>query len=140
MRSDVYDNIFAELCKMHPWMRKKVVHWQPNGNLRIMVELADGDVVEYDYILKTANIARSIDELEGRHRGDSEDKWRMEFARRLHRKLLTRGISQDELSLRTGISAGAISKYANGKSTPSTYNLKKIVCVIGCTIADLVDF
>lgn len=140
MKNDVYDDVFAELCKMHPWMREKVVSWQPNGNLRIIAELEDGDVIEYDYILKTASIARCLEELEGRHRGDSETKWRMEFARRLYRKLLTRGISQDELSFRTGISAGAISKYVNGKSTPSSYNLKKIALVIRCTVAELVDF
>ena len=140
MKSDVYDNIFAEMCKVYPWMRKKVVRWHSNGNLRIMVEFEDGDIAEYDYILKTINIARSLDELEGRHRGDSEVKWRMEFARRLYRKLLTRGISQNELGWRTGISAGAISKYMNGESTPSAYNLKKIVEAIGCTVEDLVDF
>lgn len=140
MRNDVYNNIFAELCKMHPWMLGEIVRWWPNGNLRIMAELADGDVAEYDYILKTINIARSLDELEGRHRGDSEVKWRMEFARRLYRKLVTRGISQDELSWRTGISAGAISKYANGESTPSAYNLKKIAGVIGCPVSELIDF
>ena len=140
MRNDVYDNIFAELCKMHPWMREEIVRWRPNGNLRIMAELADGDVAEYDYILKTVSIAGSLDELEGRHRGESEVQWRMEVARRLYRKLVTRGISQDELSWRTGISAGAISKYANGESTPSAYNLKKIAGVIGCPVSELIDF
>ena len=39
-------------------------------------------------------------------------------------------ISQEELSLKTGISQSAISKYINGISTPSAYAVIKICDVL----------
>ena len=59
-----------------------------------------------------------------------EAEWRKRFGRNLLDTMNRWKISQEELSLKTGISQSAISKYINGVSTPSAYTLMKICDVL----------
>jgi transcriptional regulator with XRE-family HTH domain len=44
------------------------------------------------------------------------------------------GISQCELSERTGITQPSISDYMNGKKLPSFYTVDKIAKALGCSV------
>ena len=49
------------------------------------------------------------------------------------------GISQVELSARTGLTVGLISRYENGHTLPYAYNLWKIAIALDCTVDALYE-
>lgn len=140
MSYKLHDQIFDEFCKMCPWAAPKVSKWYETGTLEIIIELKDGSAMHYDYILKAFRYEPSLDELLEKLKVHDEEEWRMEFARRLYKKMCMKGYTQEELSWRTGISQGTLAKYVNGLITPGCWNIRKIATELKCTIADLVDF
>jgi transcriptional regulator with XRE-family HTH domain len=63
----------------------------------------------------------------------TEDQCRTEFGKRLIRRMYDKRMSQKELSSETGISEQMLSRYINGKSTPSFYIVDKIAKVLNCS-------
>ena len=61
----------------------------------------------------------------------------MSFADNLKRLLAEKGVSQSELSRRTGINRPMISEYTHGRYEPKTDNLFKIAKALGVGITDL---
>lgn len=49
-----------------------------------------------------------------------------------------KGISQNELAEKIGITGSAISQYESGKRKPNIEVLKKIAQVLNCTVDDLI--
>ena len=47
-------------------------------------------------------------------------------------------MNRDLLSYKTGISTVTLSKYMNGKTTPSTYNIQKIAQALRCSVTELI--
>lgn len=66
----------------------------------------------------------------------SEDECRHEYGMRLRHIMLYRGMSEQELSERTGIHSVTLSRYINGKVSPSFYNADKIAKALRCSIDD----
>lgn len=140
MSYDFNQQMFEEFCKMCPWAAPKVTTWYESGYFEITIELEDGAAMQYDYILKAFIYADSIEELNEKRKIHNEEEWRMEFARRLYKKMQTKGYTQEALSWATGISQGTLAKYVNGLVTPGCWNVRKIATELNCTIAYLVDF
>lgn len=66
----------------------------------------------------------------------SEEECLSEFGRRLYDIMCREGISQLELSERTGITQPLISNYMSGKTCPSFYKVDKIARALGCSVDD----
>ena len=137
MDESVYNDIFEEFKKMCPWTVKDITRWYKKGDLEIVVELRNGSAASYDYANKTYKFVKSIDELQVKP--STEKEWRRAFAGKLYKKMRMKGMTQNELSCRTNISIGMISKYINGRSTPNSYKLIKIADVLGCNVSELID-
>lgn len=132
---DLVNYMFEDFARYDPESAKKAVKWYEFERLEIMIELNDGSKILYDFSDK---VIRYLG------RGDREDldeeHWRMEFAKRLYKRMLYRGINQQALSEKSGISMHTISKYMNGYSTPSFYNADRLAKALGCTVLDLLHF
>lgn len=129
-------NVFNEFVKMCPWAADKVVRWNSSDVGEIVVELDDGSVVQYDKIIKTWRFARNLQELKDLRTPTNEDEWKQEFSWRLYRKMVSKGLSQDDLAFEADISPASITKYMNGTSVPSAYNLLKIAKAMHLSIED----
>lgn len=129
-------NVFNEFVKMCPWAVDKVVHWNSSDVGEIVVELDDGSVVQYDKVIKTWRFARNLQELKDLRTPTNEEEWKQEFSWRLYRKMVSKGLSQDDLAFEADISPASITKYMNGTSVPSAYNLLKIAKAMHLSIED----
>lgn len=67
----------------------------------------------------------------------TEEQYRIEFADRLFFAMLTRGVTQEELADKLGISQTTISQYLNSKRTPSFYMVDRIAKALDCSTDDL---
>lgn len=67
----------------------------------------------------------------------TEEECRNEFGKRLYWLMTIKGVTQADLSERTGISRIAISNYINSRYTPSFYNADKIAKALDCSLDEL---
>ena len=128
-----WEPVFNEFVDRYPELAEDMVDWYPSAQLEITVKLKDGNKYAYDWLSKNAFL---IHDPEGEEEL-VEEEWRKIFSKNLIHKLRNIGMSQDMLSYVTGISQVTISKYINGKATPSTYNVRKIAHALKCSINEL---
>lgn len=112
----------------YPMYADKASDWYRNNYGELIVTLNDGTILQYDIYNET------LRELRPEDYEWPESEYRREFGRRLSRVMLCRRVTQVELSQRTGITQSNISKYITGKATPSSYNLRKIIKALNCSI------
>ena len=98
----------------------------------VRVELTDGTVGVYDGMTKMFCRIRKDEVI-------TDEEWQLEFGRRLTRSLRLAYMTQEDLANSTGISRRMITKYINGKSTPSALNVSKIAKALNCSTTELVD-
>lgn len=130
--------ILKELQMSYPDLYPKIVDICESDDMEYVLTLADGRVVIYDNLNHTVRAFTDVGK--NLRRELTEQEWRTEFSKRLCRKIQLKGISQERLSELSGISIVSLSKYLNGKSTPSFYNATKLSKVLGCYVSELVDF
>ena len=121
---DPYEN--AELY--FPETMKKVVDSREISYHDIMFRLNDGDTILYN------NLDKSIRTLPKNDRELSEDECKKEFGLRLQQIMLRKGVTQLELSERTGIPQPMLSNYMIGKNSPSFYKVDMIAKALDCSI------
>lgn len=114
-----------------PNIARDTVECYEVGPDELIAKLKDGRVFSY------YNLHTTIRQLPTDDESLDEARCRYEFGLRLYRILERKGISQRELSERTGITQANISNYINGKVTPSFYVTDKIARAIGCSTEDL---
>lgn len=133
--SDQWNCVVEDFERNNPELAEEVVDWYPVGQMEIAIKLRNGKRLIYEFI---GNIIRPYYQSE---RMDSIDEnvWRSEFAIRLNKKMRNSGMSQYDLSDRTGISSVTLSKYMNGKATPSGYNLDKIAKAFKCSASEFMN-
>ena len=112
----------------YPMYAKKVVDWYRNDYGELVVKLDNGITLQYDIYNET------LRELRPDNYEWTETAYRREFGRRLSRVMLHKRVTQIELSQRTGIAQTTISKYITGKATPSSYNFRKIINALNCSV------
>lgn len=110
---DVVDYYFDETCE------------------ELVIKLRDGRVIAYDEYSNTIRYIARRDEIL------TEEEYKKEFCRRLRRRMYVKNISQSELSRRTGIDQGMISRYISGKANPTLHNGYKIARALDCSIDEL---
>ena len=97
----------------------------------LVIELDNGDKILYDdFYQRIRDIPKDPSVI-------TEEEHRKEFGYRLHRMMDIKNITQAELADRTGIQQCQISKYINGKTTPSFYNVDKIAKALRCSVDEL---
>ena len=62
--------------------------------------------------------------------------FRRQFGRGVRRMMLNRGLTQSDLSDRTGLSQPQLSRYINGKTLPSAFVLEKLAKALKCNVDD----
>ncbi len=112
----------------YPMYANKVVDWYRNNYGELVVKLDNGTILQYDIYNET------LRELRPDNYEWPEREYRREFGRRLSRVMLHKRVTQIELSQRTGIAQTTISKYITGKATPSSYNFRKIIKALNCSV------
>lgn len=120
--------MFDNFIMRFPFIAEKVVEYWESSDYGITVRLEGGDIFLYD------DVDGSIRKLPKNSNVMTEDECRNEFGNRLRRLLAVKTISQDELCDRVGIHPVMLSRYMNGKTTPSFYIVDKIAKVLNCSI------
>ena len=133
--SITWDKIFKEFSEKFIRAGSRDEYWYPSGQLEITVKVDDRTRMRYDYVSKTAR--RVAAPRNGFNGIREEDEWRDEFAYRLNRRMRLRGISAGELADATGISRATLSKYLNGRATPTGYMLYRLATELGCSMSEL---
>lgn len=131
-----HDELYEEAIRYYPFLTRDLVEWHPykDDGLSIVFSYEDGSKMFYDSILK------GIRYFSSSSTSDSyidEKRWKKEVGFNIHRAMLKYGIDQVELSARSGISQGTISRYTDGIITPSSYKLRRIADVLGCDMDEL---
>lgn len=137
-RNKLCEMIFEDFKSMCPHYVSNVVKYYVFDNMELMIELDDGTKFLYDYMDKSIVFFHYSNQVKENER--SEAQWRMEFARRLRRKMRYRCMNQTMLSELTNLSMSSISNYVNGQSLPSIYIAQKIAKALNCSVSDLVHF
>lgn len=121
-----------ERFKLHfPRIEAKVISHYMRGNFEVVVELEDGRMFSYYDLDRTLHRLPRVGEQW------SDADYRIEFGRLLYQIMRVRGITEETLSKKTGISQHSISKYITGSVSPGFHNVVKIVKALGCSMDDL---
>lgn len=127
----MFDDIFKNLQMHFPFLYTDDAHYKFCSDMELMITLKDGRRFLYDDIDKTVRkLPKDSNDM-------SEDECRSEFGKRLYKIMFRKGITQSELSEKTGLSQTMLSNYITGKNSPSFYNVDKIAKALECSIDDL---
>lgn len=133
MDKEEYKELLEDFGAMCPWAAKMVKRCWLSGHMEITAELTDGSAIKYDGVLRAFRWAANLEELAAISKPQNEAEWRQQFCLRLWHMMLSKGMTQLDLSIDADISTGSINQYINGNVTPNTYNMVKIAKVLGCT-------
>lgn len=128
MRTFSYDPIYNNFEYYFEPFAEHAKLWYPSGKWSIIVELDNGQSIEYYDNTKRVIIRKEY---------SSESEWRKEFSINLRCKMWDAGISQTRLAEQTGISQVSISNYLNGKSTPSGWAMDRLAKALDCNAWEL---
>lgn len=120
-----------ELSFYFPSVAERAVGYSDDGRDILIIEMENGRTMLFDTMTK------SIETLPEDPNAMTEEECKQEFGRRLRRAMRHAGYDQKGLSEKTGIAAAMLSRYMTGKSSPSFYNVDKIVKALGCSADDL---
>lgn len=120
--------LFENFKMYYPSLAKKTVRYEEVGSFELLAELNDGDILSYD------DLNRSYRLLPKDSSNLTEEECLREFGIRLRKLMIRKGVSQEELSDRTGITQAMLSRYITGKASPSFYRIDKIAKALGCSI------
>lgn len=131
-----YQQICDNFIKHCPMWAGEVRRCVPRHDHMIRVYLNNGDHVDYDnrsgtYRYNEVGSTTNTDAV-------TEESCRKIFAANLSDIMSIRGIGQDILSKRTGLSQGMISNYKRGRSIPSLTNAQKIANALSCELEELI--
>lgn len=122
------DNRIHNFKKIFPSLAKLMIGYREINNFELLVKLDDGSKIVYD------DFNKSYRNLPRDSRNMTEQECRKEFGIRLRKTIERKGISQSELSAKTGISQPMISQYILGRKSPTFYRVDKIAKALGCSM------
>lgn len=68
----------------------------------------------------------------------TEQEWRLIFSERLKRYMKLRNMNQKNLSIKSGLTECAISRYCKGARVPNGDNIVRLAKSLNCTTDDLI--
>lgn len=125
------DDMIKRFELYFPTMSKQAIRYKADSPSTLIIELNDGDVILWD------DDDTSFRHLPSDSNNMTEVQCRREFSHRLRRIMLHKGVTQMDLSTRTGIPQSQISKYASGKALPGFYNVDRIAKALNCSADEL---
>lgn len=134
-----YKRIIESYKTWYPIMYKQTVDCRPSGRYTILVTLEDGTRIEYNSFDNTIKDVTKFYIHDSEENVD-EEQWRKEFGRKLRLAITNRGISQEKVADRVGISRQMMTRYVRGSSTPSGYILSKLSEILDCDVRELTRF
>lgn len=123
--------LYDEYALYFPQYASMTEDWYEENEWDLVAKLSDGSRLIFDGFMHTVRGLPDSNDM-------TEEKFRLEFSKRLYKMLDRRRITQLELSQRTGISPVMINRYLHRKVTPSIYNVNKIARALGCSIDELI--
>lgn len=123
-----YTRMFDKFVMGFPCIAENVVECLGCTEFDITMRLNDGSVFLYD------DIEGSIRRLPLGSNFLTKKECNIEFGERLMRMMNRKGVSQTELSKKTGLRQSQISNYINGINSPSFYVVDKIAKALNCSV------
>lgn len=114
--------------KMFPSLANQTVGYIELNDFELLIKLEDGSKIIYD------DFNKSYRNVPDDSHNMTEQECKREFGIRLRKILERKGMSQFELSERTGITPSDICNYVNGKTSPTFYRVDKIAKALGCSV------
>lgn len=124
------DNLIKRLQNKYRFIADEAVSYKAVSSFDLVIKTRDGRSVLYD------DMEESFRYLPTDSYELSEEECRREFAMRLRAIMFRKGITQIELSTKTGIPQQSISNYVRGVVAPGLYNLDKIAKALKCSVDD----
>ena len=123
---------FLNLKDRYPQIAENMVEDQkePNGDTIIVTK--DGKRYLYDFLTVTCR------EIHEPGYEMTEVEFTTAFGIRLHKIMRRKGVTQLELSDKTGISRQTINSYLSGKNVPSFYKVSAISRALNCSIDEFI--
>ena len=136
---DENERIVKEYRLWYPSFYERTVDITITGYHMLLAVLDNGNKVEFSLL---DNGLRDVTHIYGVETDDdmNEEEWRKKFGDRLRTLIRDRSFSHETLSEILGISRAMLSRYVNGKATPSSYIIKRIARILNCDVRDLIDF
>lgn len=129
--SDLMDEYMHQVYLYFPDLLGEVVHAREYVQFMLLLETN----TEYDYFYNiTNNVLIPIPKDD---KNLDKDSFRRIFGVLLRRALECSGLTQEELSEKTGIPQPNISDYLYGKHFPSFYQIDKMAKAMNCSVEDL---
>lgn len=125
------NNTYRNFSIYYSYLVDRVASWREIDIYLLLIKLDNGEAYIYDDLYQTLkSVPKDPNAM-------TEEECRKEFGRRLSRIMGFKHITQVELSVMTGIPQAQLSKYINGKTTPSFYNVDKIAKALKCSVDEL---
>jgi DNA-binding Xre family transcriptional regulator len=120
--------LFDNFAMYFPSLAENTITYEELNSVELVAKLNNGRALLYDDIDHSFRMlpANSVDM--------TEDECRAEFGWRLRKIMYRNGITQEELSKRTGIAQARISNYLRGKNSPTFYVVDRIAKALGCSV------
>lgn len=129
--------LVKEFEKRYPWaLQYGIKYVKLIDRTTIVIDLTDGNSYVFDASREIYDLAhvRLIDEKDK----ISISEWRRGFSYWLRKTMENKGIDEDELADRTGLTKIVISRYMNGTARPNDETLTDISMVLDCHEEDLI--
>lgn len=126
-----YDRILERFSTYYPDLYQQSVDWWPSDRYHITVKLEDGMLFEFDSNDNTIRRLRSAN-----HNKDVETI-RKDVGYNLQKVITSRGIPQNEIAERSGITPAMLSRYIHGTSMPGIDKVYNLAAVLGCRVVDI---
>lgn len=114
-----------------PDLYDQAIDWWKSGPYHVTVLLDDNSRVEFDSSDNTIRWVPKID------RSVDNDVLRKEIGRNIRKFIVYRGLRQQDISEKVGITEAMLSRYINGTSLPGIDKLHNLASVLGCRVDDL---
>lgn len=131
MLNSSFELILDQFKMYFPDLYSRGTDWWKSGPYHITVLLNDSSRVEFDASDNTIRWVKVID------RTIDNDILRREIGRNIRKFITYRGLRQQDVSEKAGITQAMMSRYINGTSMPGIDKLHNIASVLGCQIDDL---
>lgn len=123
-------SMFENLKLYFPTVASHAVSYEETDDFELIIHRDDGECVIYDDLDRTVRVLPSKDTAL------TEEVWRREFGRRLRKRMVRKGYTQQEFANMVGTSQTMLSNYMNGRCVPSFYMVDKIARALDCSVDD----
>lgn len=131
MKRSSFELILEQFRMYFPSLYDRGVDWWKSGPYHITILLDDDSRVEFD---SSDNSIRWVFKID---RSVDSDILRREIGRNIRKFIVYKGLNQQDVSEKAGITGAMLSRYINGTSMPGVDKLHNLASVLGCHIDDL---